>query len=287
MLRELSVQNLALIEDARVELQDGYCAWTGETGAGKSLLLTALGLVLGEKASSDLVRSGKDEARAAAVFELADPTLRADVEAILGGSLDEEMLILTRRISAQGRSQAHANGLPVAVATLKQLGRRLIDLHGQHQTLALLEPDHQRGLLDAFGNLESILNRYRESRDSHDLLRKRRLSLMEAAERRLRERDLLAFERDELASAEPKAGECDELTREAHRLANSGELRSASADGYHLLYERDGSVQELLGKVARRLAPLADAVPELSSATTDLERLAEEVREVARSLSRF
>ncbi len=287
MLRELSVQNLALIEDARVELQAGYCAWTGETGAGKSLLLTALGLVLGDKASSDLVRTGKDEGRAAAVFELTDEALRSDIEAILGGPLDEESLILTRRISAQGRSQAYANGLPVAVATLRLLGRRLIDLHGQHQTLALLEPDHQRGLLDAFGSLESTLDRYRQAREAHDALRKRRLALIEAADRRLRERDLLVFEREELASAQPKPGENDELTRKAHRLANAGELRSASSDGYHLLYERDGSVQELLGKVARRLSPLADAVPELFSAASDLERLAEEVREVARSLRCF
>ena len=90
MLRELSVQNLALIEDARIDLRGGYCAWTGETGAGKSLLLTALGLVLGGKASSELVRSGKDEARAAAVFEVADSTLRADLEAILGGPIDDQ-----------------------------------------------------------------------------------------------------------------------------------------------------------------------------------------------------
>ena len=104
MLRELSVQNLALIEDVHVELEGGYCAWTGETGAGKSLLLTALGLILGGKASAELIRSGKAEARAAAVFEVADPDLRASVDAILGGEglLDEDPLIITRRISAQG-----------------------------------------------------------------------------------------------------------------------------------------------------------------------------------------
>src|SRR6516165_9958848 len=112
MLRELSVQNLALIEDARVELEPGYCVWTGETGAGKSLLLTALGLVLGAKASADLVRAGKDEARAAAVFDLSDPDQRRDVEAILGGEIEDGQLILTRRVSAPGRSVAHANGLP-------------------------------------------------------------------------------------------------------------------------------------------------------------------------------
>src|SRR3954462_12994664 len=147
VLRELSVQNLALIEDARVELQEGYCAWTGETGAGKSLLLTALGLVLGGTATAALVRSGHTEARAAAVFDISDPALRADVEAILGGPLDDDGLILTRRVSAQGRSSAHANGLPVTVAALRALGERLIDLHGQHESRALLDPDRQRALL--------------------------------------------------------------------------------------------------------------------------------------------
>ncbi len=287
MLRELSVQNLALIEDARVELLSGYCAWTGETGAGKSLLLTALGLVLGGRASGDLVRSGKDEARAAAVFDLAESGLREDVEAILGGTLDEDQLILTRRISAQGRSQAHANGLPVAVATLRQLGERLIDVHGQHEGRALLDPDRQRALLDAHGGLESLLDRYRKTRLEHDSLRKRRLDLIESAERRRRERDLLAFERDELVSADPQPGEFDELNREAHRLANAEELREATAEGYALLYEADRSVQELLERVARRIEPLSDSVPELAAPASELERLAEEVREVARGLRKF
>src|SRR3954452_17552527 len=103
MLRELSVQNLALIEDARVELEPGYCAWTGETGAGKSLLLTALGLVLGGKASAELVRQGCGEARGSAVFELAEETLRAEVEAVLGAEVEDEQLILTRRVSPQGK----------------------------------------------------------------------------------------------------------------------------------------------------------------------------------------
>src|SRR3954471_14846219 len=97
VLRELSVQNLALIEDVHVELESGYCAWTGETGAGKSLLLTALGLVLGGKASAELVRSGKSEARAAAVFEVASASHRGELEEILGGPLEEEELIVTRR----------------------------------------------------------------------------------------------------------------------------------------------------------------------------------------------
>ena len=172
MLRELSVQNLALIEDVQVELEGGFCAWTGETGAGKSLLLTALGLVLGGKASADLVRAGKAEARASAVFEIEDQALRGELETILGGVLDEDALIVTRRVSAQGRSAAQVNGMPVTIATLQRLGEQMVDIHGQNEGRALLDPDRQRDLLDAFGALDEPLEAYRRARAAHDGLRR-------------------------------------------------------------------------------------------------------------------
>ena len=287
MLRELSVQNLALIEDARIDLRPGYCSWTGETGAGKSLLLTALGLVLGGKASADLIRAGRDEARVAVAVDLTDPDLRADLEAILGGPVDDDALILTRRVAAPGRSSAHANGLPVPVGTLRALGERLIDIHGQHETRALLDPDRQRSLLDAFGGVEPTLAAYRRARDDHATLLGRRNDLIRRAADRERERALLQFEAEELAAAAPVAGEADDLAREAHRLANAEAVRTAAQQGFALLYESDRSAQGLLEKVARSLAPLADAVPEFADAHADLERLADEAREVAYALRRF
>jgi DNA repair protein RecN (Recombination protein N) len=287
VLRELSVQNLALIEDAQIDLRPGYCAWTGETGAGKSLLLTALGLVLGAKASSDLIRAGKDEARAAAVFDVSDPILRADLEFILGGSIDDDLLILSRRITAQGRSSSHVNGMPVAVATLKALGERLIDVHGQHESRALLDPDRQRELLDAFGAVEPILEAYQARRDAHSALLARRNALLRDAQTRERERALLSFERDELAAANPQVGEHDDLTREAHRLANAESVRTAALEGFALLYDSDRSAQGLLETVARKLGPLSDAVPEFADAAADLVRLADEAREVAYALRRL
>ena len=287
MLRELSVQNLALIEDARVELEPGYCAWTGETGAGKSLLLTALGLVLGGKASADLVRKGCGEARASAVFELVQETLRGEVEAILGAEVEDEQLILTRRVPAQGKGQAYANGMPVAVGTLRALGTRLIDIHGQHEGRALLEPDRQRDWLDAYAGLEESVAAYRSAREGFDALRRRRASLIGAAERRERERALLAFECDELSGLDPRPGEHDELSQEAHRLANLESLREAATEGYALLYEADGSAQTLLQRVARRLESLSESVPEFADAAAELERLADETREVAYALRRL
>jgi DNA repair protein RecN (Recombination protein N) len=284
VLRELSVQNLALIEDVQVGLDEGFCAWTGETGAGKSLLLLALGLVLGGKASADLVRAGKAEARAAAVFEIAEPALRGQIEAILGGAIDDDTLILTRRVSAQGRSRAQVNGLPVTVGTLERLGEQLVDIHGQHEGRALLDPDRQRGLLDAFGKLEPFLSAYREARAAFDALRQKRLALIEATQARQRERALLQFERDELAAADPRPGEYDELVRQSRRLSSAGALRSAAEQGFDQLYEADRSAQEILERVARSLQPLAEADSELADAAATLKRLADETREVAYSL---
>ncbi len=232
MLRELSVQNLALIEDARIDLRPGYCSWTGETGAGKSLLLTALGLVLGGKASADLIREGRDEARAAVAIDLADADLRADLEAILGGSIDDDQLILTRRVTSSGRSSAHANGLPVPIATLKALGERLIDIHGQHETRALLDPDRQRNLLDAYGGVEPTLASFHHARDAHALLLDRRVQLIRDSQAREQERSLLVFESEELIAASPRSGEHDDLAREAHRLGNAEQVRTAAQNGF-------------------------------------------------------
>jgi DNA repair protein RecN (Recombination protein N) len=284
MLRELSVQNLALIEDIRVELQNGYCAWTGETGAGKSLLLTALGLILGGRASADLIRAGRTEARAAARFEIDDDSLRAEVESIIGGSLDDGQLILTRRISAQGRATAHVNGLPVTLATLQKLGERLVDVHGQNAGRVLLDPSYQRALLDAHGGHDRLKVDYRARRAEHDGLRQRRLALMHAAHERDRERALLEFERDELAAADPRTGEFEQLGLEAHRLANAEQICNAARDSYQILYEADCSAQGLLKQVARLLEPLAAKVPELAETAAGINRLAGETREAAYTL---
>jgi DNA repair protein RecN (Recombination protein N) len=284
VLRELSVQNLALIEDVRVELDSGYCAWTGETGAGKSLLLTALSLVLGGRASAEMIRSGKAEARAAATFDLDEPGLKAEIESALGGQLDDGELIITRRIAAQGRSSAHVNGLPVTINTLQKLGDCLVDIHGQLEGRALLDSSRQRDLLDAFGGLGEKLRAYGQARQAHETLRRQRQALIESVDSRERERALLEYERDELAAAEPEPGEYNKLGGEAHLLRNAGQIRATAAAGYSLLYEADRSAQDVLTRVARSLEPLSDATAELALAVTTLERIADETREVAYSL---
>ncbi len=284
MLRELSVHNLALIEDAHVALMPGYCAWTGETGAGKSLLLTALALVLGGKASSSLIRQGCADAQASAVFALRPGAVRLRVEACLGFALDNETLTLARKLLTSGKSQATANGRPVAAATLKQLKSILVDIHGQYEGRDLLDPDHQRTALDDYAGIAQELAAYRTAREGFEVLRKRKRSLIEAAERREREKATIVFELEELTGANPRAGEYDALTQEAHRLANAGAVRDAASEAYKALYEAEKSVQGMLEKVARRLDGVANAAPELKTAAGDLSRIASETRDVAYSL---
>src|SRR5262245_6414789 len=160
MLRELFVQNLALIEDVRVELREGFCAWTGETGAGKTLLLEALGLLLGERGSTELLRAGADELRITGRFELSRPDLRRKIEQIVQTDLDDGEVILTRRLSRAGRSYAYVNDQPVAVGTLRELGGVLVDIHGQRESQSLLQPSYQLELLDAYGQLHELRQNY-------------------------------------------------------------------------------------------------------------------------------
>ena len=162
MLRELAVQNLAVIEDVRVELQPGFCAWTGETGAGKSLLLGALGLLLGERGSAELIRAGAEELRVTGRFDLTSEQ-KAAVEEILQATLEDD-LIVTRRLARSGKSSALVNEQPVAVATLKKLGELLVDVHGQRDSYSLLQPACQLDLLDAFGKLSPLRGKYARRR---------------------------------------------------------------------------------------------------------------------------
>ncbi len=283
MLRELSVQNLALIEDVRVELQPGFCAWTGETGAGKTLLLTAVGLLLGERGSGDLIRAGAEEVRITGLFELPEE-LRGEVERILGASLEDEQAILTRRLTRAGRSFAYVNEQPVAAATLRQLGAVLVDVHGQRESLSLLEPAYQLHLLDAFGDLEGLRDSYTELVESVRALRRRRADLVARQQQRQRELALLRFEREELDAANLVAGELEELARERERLANASALQTFADTGCARLYDEEGSVFEQVGKLHREAESWLVVDPILADVVRRLEGLSSETQDLAETL---
>ena len=251
MLARACCSKSALIEDVRVELQPGFCAWTGETGAGKTLLLEALGLLLGERGSADLLRSGADELRITGRFELPDLELRGQVETLLGSSLEDAEIILARRLGRSGRGSAYVNEQPIAVATLRQLGELLVDIHGQRESHSLLQPAYQLQLLDAFADLEPARADYAERAGQVRELRRRYAEL--TAERQQRQRDLalLRFEREELDAAALRSGEMAELSRDRERLAHAQSLQEFAAASCGRLHDEEGSVVEQLGKMLR------------------------------------
>jgi DNA repair protein RecN (Recombination protein N) len=284
MLRELAVQNLAVIEDVRVELQPGFCAWTGETGAGKSLLLGALGLLLGERGSADLIRSGADELRITGRFELTAAEVRREVEKLLDTALEDGELILARRLNRAGRSQAYVNDQPVAVGTLKQLGGLLVDIHGQRESESLLQPAYQLQVLDAYGHLEAPRQKYLELADRVRELRRRFATLSAERQQRQRELTLLRFEREELDEAALEPGEPAELALERDRLMNAQGLQAFASESYEELYEQDSSLVDRLGKLLREAESWSPLDPNLEEVVKRLDAVNTEVQDIAHTL---
>ena len=221
MLRELSIRNFALIEELRLELPPGFIVLTGETGAGKSILMDALGWALGDRPDETQIRGAGDEAVVEAAFEL--PRDRRVHDVLAGEDLPQardEFLVLRRHVLREGRSKAYVNGRLASAATLRSLGSLLVDVHGQGQGQSLLEPRRHRELLDAYAGLEDAVAGFRERHRRAAALRRE----LDQAAGRAREReqrlDLLRHQHGEIAAARLAPGEEEALQAERIVLAN-------------------------------------------------------------------
>jgi DNA repair protein RecN (Recombination protein N) len=266
MLSELRIRNFALIDRLSVRLSPGLNVLTGETGAGKSIVVGALSLLLGERASSEVVRAGEDRASVEGVFEVDG---RADVARLLderGIEAEDGVLVLKREVAAGGRSRAWVNGSPATASLLGELGRMLVDLHGQHEHQTLLRRDEQRAILDAYAGNDLLLAEVAGAhgatvelrREVADLERRRRDALQRA--------DYLRFQVDEIEKAALKPGEEETLEEEARRLAHSEELTALSAALYDALAGSDRSIVGSLGQLSRTLDHLTRIDPGQESA---------------------
>ncbi len=238
MLLELAIRDFAIIEATRIEFQPGFNALTGETGAGKSILIDALGAVLGERVGPDVVRTGARSARIEATFDVAGLDERPDVGALfteLGVEPEDGLLIFTREVAANGRSSARLNGRSVTASTLNRLGSLLVDIHGQSDHLSLLRPAEHLQMLDRFAGLgdgrrelAELAGRWRETRAGID-------EIVGNARGRAQRADLLRFQVEEIAGAGLRIGEEEELAAERAVLANAERLALDAAAAYGLL----------------------------------------------------
>jgi DNA repair protein RecN (Recombination protein N) len=241
MLKTIFIKNYALIEELSVEFERGLNIITGETGAGKSIIIDALSLILGERADTDAVRKGADKAIVEGVFDVDGNNKLKD---LLGQQEIEfsDRLILRREVSAKGQSRSFINDSPVITAILKEVGDMLVDLHGQHEHQSLLRTETHIDLLDDYGRLEGLVNEFGQAYSkAHQTLNE--LKELKAKEQQLMERRALyEFQIKEIDAVNPHAGEEDELESELRILENAEKLFSSTERLYQMLYEGDNAV---------------------------------------------
>ncbi len=259
MLRELRIRDFAIVDNLSLTFGEGLNVITGETGAGKSIVVDAVELLLGGRASSDVVRAGAEEASIEAFFEMSgNPLLDS-----LGIDADDGVIV-RRVVSRASRSRAYLNDSLVTVQTLSAFGRGLVDLHGQHEHQSLLSPAVQRALVDSFGRLEGLVREvgelYRRYRDLHATL----AEIKEKARERAQRIDLLRHQIGEIDAAALRPGEKEALLEEKTVLSNLTRLRSLGESAFSALKDDEGSVMEKLSRLLDDLEELARIDPSAS-----------------------
>ncbi len=286
MLLQLAVQNLVLIEALTLELGPGFNVITGETGAGKSMLVDALGLVIGGRASADVVRRGAREAEVEALFDLP-PGSRVAVKLEAAGIPCERELVLRRVVQAEGRSRAFANGRMCTVAQLTDLAGDLCDIASQHESVALTDPATHMDSLDAFGGLQVTKLELGAEVDRLSDLGRQLEALRQADRGRAEREDYLAFQLRELDELDPRLGEEIELESERARLRHAGKLGEATRGAAERLYEGEDALCDALGRTLAELESAQALDPSLGPLVRAVEGARAELVDAARGLSRY
>ena len=278
MLKELIIKNFAIIDDLTVRFESGFNVLTGETGAGKSIIVDALGIALGSRARSDLVRSGEKEATVQAYFEVEGdniPDLGIDTF---------DSLILRRSVAYGGKSRAYINDTMVSLQSLLDLGRSLVDIHGQYEHQSLLSLDKQKLLLDSYGKLHSDREMVESLYKEVQKLEKEKNDLKQKVKERAQKLDLLRFQIHEIDAASLKLGEKESLTEEKTILSNLSRLKELTEMAYSTLYDSEGSCTEKLSSVIAKVRDMSSIDSGVSDTLNLLESAFPFIEDAAISL---
>jgi DNA repair protein RecN (Recombination protein N) len=283
MLRHLSVQNFALIESLDLELKPGFSTITGETGAGKSIILGALGLILGQRAQSESLRNPEKKCIVEGTFILEAERFQAYFEA---RDLDfDPESIIRREISPSGKSRAFINDTPVRLDDLRGLSLRLIDVHSQHENLLLSDTHFQLDLLDSFAANQRERAAYRKAYEGYQALLKEQNELEAAAGGGSGDRDYWQFLYDELEKADLQEGEQAALEEKLQRLDNAGDIQERLAEALHLAEDEEHGAVEAIRRMAGAVASISSVAPELKSLEERLQSVYIELEDLRRELS--
>ncbi|OGW40020.1 MAG: DNA repair protein RecN [Nitrospirae bacterium RBG_13_39_12] len=279
MLRELWIKNFAIIDDLKVRFEDGLNVLTGETGAGKSIIVDSLSLALGSRAQSELIRSGEKEAVVQAYFELEGSGEIPDIGIDISDSL-----ILRRSISSTGKSRAYINDTMVSVQSLAGIGKYLVDIHGQHEHQSLLSIDKHRLFLDSYGKLQEdgkgVESLYREV----SVLKAEEADLKQKVKERAHRLDLLRFQINEIEAASLKTGEKEDLFEKRTILSNLNRLVELTETAYSMVYSSEHSCIERLSSIISKVKEMLSVDPSVSDILNMLESARPLIEDAAASL---
>ncbi len=290
MLEEIRIKHFAIIDELEVGFHPGLNVLTGETGAGKSIIIGALNLVVGGRADTDSIRTGRDSATVEAVFKIHDPETTVWAQA-LGIEAEEGRMIVRRVLSQKDKNRVFLNGISITVAQLAELGRRLVDIHGQHDHQSLFHSETHVELLDRFGGLENTRHGFNQAYRTHQDLANKLKQIEKNQSESLQRQDLLKFQIGEIDSAGLLPDEEEELSTEKNKLRHAETLNRAMDQALNALSDAPGSVLEALGQVRRDFEPLPEIDPQLSSLEErsnntffEAEALVEEIRGYLKSI---
>jgi len=293
VLLEISIRNFALIDSVRLGLSPGLNVLTGETGAGKSIIIDAVELALGSRASTEVIRTGADKAVVDVVFDVMDSPEVGRLVAEMGlGEAADPTLVLSREVPADGRTSCRVNGRTVNLSVLRELTEHLIDIHGQHEHQSLLRPERHVDVLDAFGGDDAAALRaevyaaYRAWQETLDEIR----SLAGDERDRARRQDLLRFQADEIERAKLRDGEEEDLLGERRLLGNAEKRHEAAAQAYACLYSADsgpGSAHDQLGRALAALEEVAAVDPAVAPTLDAVRQAAVQIDEASRDVRQY
>lgn len=281
MLKELRIKNYAVIDELNIEFKRGLNIMTGETGAGKSIIIESLGLILGDKVSDEIIRSGEDSATVEAVIDVSNIKKAGEILKDSGIEIDEDDLIIRRQVSRSGRNKNYINGNAVNLSTLRSIGNMLVDIHGQHEHQTLLYPENHCAVLDSFGNTEPLRELLRENYLKFLNLQREISALINKERERMQRIDLLNFQKDEIDKAGLKVGEDEELKKEKNLLQNAERLHQCARGVYELLYSAEGSVVEKLNAALANISEIAGIDSEMWKISEDVKAELFQIEDVA------
>lgn len=260
MLLELSLKNFTIIDSLKVEFTNGLNIITGETGAGKSIIIDAIGLLLGDRATTEYIKTGKEKAEIQGIFDIGNNKYLKDLLEQYGLDDDDNVLILCREVSSVGKNICRVNNKPVTLGVMKEIGQYLVDIHGQHEHQSLLNWERHIDLLDLFGGSEILSLRYEFSNiyKKYKELYGKLVELKEKEKDREQRLDFLIFQVSEIERANIKINEEDELRQEKQILSNSEKLFKGSATAYQILYQGDSENPAVYDKLSKTIEELED-----------------------------